>query len=55
LSSPSAGRQIGLLALCQALLYVDNVTLIALPALVVATAAALYAWRARPAAGSLRA
>jgi predicted MFS family arabinose efflux permease len=32
-----------------------DLNLIALPALVVATAAALYAWRARPAAGSLRA
>jgi len=30
LSSPSAGRQIALLALCQALLYVNNVTLIAI-------------------------
>ncbi len=30
MSSPSAGRQIGLLALCQALLYVNNVTLIAI-------------------------
>ena len=95
----SAGRQIALLALCQALLYINNVTLIAinglaglalaptraqalndlamfvtiitssaasgallsssgwtdlnliaLPPLLIATAAALYAWRARVAA-----